>query len=100
MLEAQLNAKLLTREDRLTHEILLDMSALCTATRPPGSPTAGMRNMGCLNADRILSMERLNPVPAGKGGDIYLVQGQYIPLDQVGLRPLKPATVEKNSLDE
>jgi HK97 family phage portal protein len=89
MIEAQWNRKLLTRLDRLTHEIRIDMSALLrgnTAARMVR--WQGLRNMGAVNADEIRLGEGMNPLPAGKGGDLYLVQGQYIPLDQVGKQPL------------
>lgn len=93
MIEAQLNSKLLTAADRQTYEIGLDMSALMrgnTAART--AYYQAMRNMGCLSADRILAMEGLNPIGAEKGGDKYIVQSQYIPLDQVGKQPVsKPA---------
>lgn len=42
-----------------------------------------MRNMGALNADEIREMEDFNPIPDGSG-QIYVMQGQYLPLSQIG----------------
>ena len=89
--EAQMNSKLLTREDRRTHEIVIDMSALMRGNS--AARTAyyqGMRNMGCLSADDIRAAEGLNPIGKAAGGQLYIVQGQYLPLGQIGKQPAAP----------
>jgi len=92
MIEAQMNSKLLTREQRRTHEIGLDMSVLLRAdTTARMAKVQTLRNAGAINADEIRVSEGLNPIGPDKGGDKYLVQGQYIPLDQVGKMPARPA---------
>jgi HK97 family phage portal protein len=88
MIDDELSRKLLTKEERKTHRIMTDLTALLrgnTAVRTTYYQT--MRNMGAMSADDIRVAEGLNPLPAGKGGDLYLVQAQYQPLDQVGKAP-------------
>lgn len=101
MIEAQLNTKLLSREDRKTHFIELDHSALIR-----GDIAAQMlrittlRNTGAWSADDIRRDQRFNPLGPKIGGDKYVVQGQYVPLDQVGKMPSstpKPGEIEKKS---
>jgi HK97 family phage portal protein len=42
-----------------------------------------MRNTGAMSADDIRAAEGLNPIGTEKGGDAYVIQGQYVPLDQI-----------------
>ncbi len=92
MIEGQGNMKLLTREERKTHEIGVDMSILLR-----GNVQARMlriqtlRNTGAICTDEIRISEGFNPIGPAKGGDKFLVQAQYIPLDQVGKSPAVPA---------
>lgn len=46
--------------------------------------------MGAMSADDIRLAEGLNPLAKGKGGDLYVVQGQYVPLGKVGETPAFP----------
>lgn len=88
MLEAQLNHKLLTAEEQQTHFIGVDMTALLRGNsdaRMKGYQL--MRNMGAISADEIRTAEGMNPIGPDEGGDLYLVQGQYVPLDKVGEQP-------------
>lgn len=85
MFEFQLNTKLLSREDRKTHVIAVDMSGLLrgnVAAQMQRIQT--MRNTGAWSADDIRIDQGLNPIGKAKGGDKYLVQAQYVPLDQAG----------------
>jgi HK97 family phage portal protein len=85
MIEYQLNLKLLSAWDRRKYEIALDMTALMrgdTAART--AHYVAMRNMGCMSANDILKNEGRNPLPKDAGGDLYIVQGQYVPLNMVG----------------
>jgi HK97 family phage portal protein len=91
MIEAQLNSKLLTKLDRRQYEIGLDMSSMMRGNT--GARTTwlqAMRNMGAIDTDEIRASEGLNPVGEEKGGKLLLVQGQYVPLDQVGRTPPVP----------
>ena len=86
--ESQLNFKLLTPADRLTHTIGFDLEALLRAnTAARMAKWQTLRNAGAVNADEIRLAEGMNPIGSEKGGDLYLVQGQYIPLNQVGKQP-------------
>lgn len=91
MIEAQMNWKLLTREDRKTHVILHDFSALMRGNQAARAAYyQTMRNMGCMSADDIRAKEGMNPLGPGKGGDLYLVQSQYTRLERAG-QPIEPA---------
>lgn len=103
MLEDEMNRKLLTREERRTHRIFLDMEALLRGnTEARMNKYQTLRNVGAISADEIRVREGLKPIGPEKGGDLLIVQGQYLPLDQVGKQPLvkpgKPAP-ESNGLD-
>jgi hypothetical protein len=58
-----------------------------------------LRNTGAWSADDIRIDQGFNPLGKKIGGDKYVVQGQYVPLDQVGKipssTPPKPGSVEK-----
>jgi HK97 family phage portal protein len=87
--EHELNRKMLTRDDRKKWVIAHDFSRLLQ-----GNSVAriayyqGMRNMGCFSADDILAAEGRNPIGSKKGGDKYLVQMQYQPLERAGEPPI------------
>lgn len=88
MMEYELNIKLLTPKDRKRYSISFDMSALMrgdSAGRATYYQT--MRNLGAISADEIRDMEGLNPIGPARGGDLYIVQGQYLPLDQISKIP-------------
>lgn len=85
MLEAQLNHKLLRSDERRTHCIAFDLTALMRGNTDARTKYyQGMRNMGCFSADDILLAEGRNPIGPEKGGDLYLVQAQYRPLGLLG----------------
>lgn len=91
MVDDELSRKLLTAEERKLYTIMTDLRALLrgnTAVRT--AYYTAMRNMGAMSGDDIRRAESLNPLPAGSGGDLYLVQSQYTPLDQVGKSPPPP----------
>jgi HK97 family phage portal protein len=91
MVEFQLNSKLLTREQRRTHRISLDMSALLRGNIQAQMLRAQtLRNTGAWSADDIRRDQHMNPLGPKIGGDKYLVQSQYVPLDQVGKIPAAP----------
>jgi HK97 family phage portal protein len=96
MQEMAMNRKLLTREQRQKYEIVIDMNSLLR-----GNVTARMlkaqtmRNTGAWSADDIRLSEGQNRLAKGTGGDLYLVQSQYVPLDLVGKMPTQPAPAGK-----
>jgi HK97 family phage portal protein len=97
--EHELNRKCLTRRDRKKWVILHDMQMFLrgnTAARMAKYQT--MRNLGCYSADDILRREGENPIGAEKGGDQYLIQSQYIPLNQVGKKAPDGAESARNGV--
>jgi HK97 family phage portal protein len=90
MNEFQMNSKLLTREQRATHRIECDMSALLRGNIQAQMLRATtLRNTGAWSADDIRRDQGLNPLGPKRGGDVYVIQGQYVPLDQIGKQPAK-----------
>lgn len=90
MMEQELTEKLLFEEEQQTHEIVVDMSALMRGNAAARiAYYQGLRNMGAISADEIRLREGLNPIGDEEGGNLYLVQGQYVPLIQAGKNPLK-----------
>jgi HK97 family phage portal protein len=99
MIEMEMNRKLLTREQRQTHQIILDTTALLRGNVAAQMLRAQtLRNTGAWSADDIRIDQGFNPLGPKIGGDKYVVQGQYVPLDQVGKipssTPPKPGSVE------
>lgn len=86
--ESEFNRKLLTRADRKRYVIRYDFEGTLRGdTQARMHRYQTLRNAGALSADEIRIREGLLPIGPEKGGDLYLVQGQYLPLDQVGKRP-------------
>jgi len=52
------------------------------------------RQNGWLSVDEIRAMENTNPLPEGKGGDIYTMQSSFVPLDMLG-KNVKPPSQEQ-----
>lgn len=91
MLESQYNWKLLTASDRQRYVIRHDFSALLRGnTAARAAYYQIMRNTGAFSANDIRRAEGRNPLPPDAGGDTYIVQGQYVPLDQLGKKPEAP----------
>lgn len=98
MIEFQMNVKLLTREQRQTHFIALDLSALLRGNIQAQMLRAQtLRNTGAWSADDIRRDQGLNPLGSKIGGDKYLVQSQYVPLDMVGKMPAGPVAPIKSA---
>jgi hypothetical protein len=96
MIEAEMNSKLLTREQRQTHTIGIDMSMYLRGNiQAQMLRVQTLRNTGAWSANDIRVNQGMNPIPDGDG---YFVQAQYIPLDQVGKQPAaapKPGAPEQ-----
>jgi HK97 family phage portal protein len=52
---------------------------------------------GWMSRDEVRQRENDNPMGEAKGGSIYTVQSQNIPLDQVGKTPVEPAPAGGNA---
>jgi hypothetical protein len=53
----------------------------------------GIHEMGAYNVDEIRGFEGESPIGKTKGGDKYVMQGQYVPLEKLGEIPPKPDPV-------
>lgn len=85
MRERVLNRRLLTRDDRKKWTILFDITAFLRGNATArASVYQTLRNLGAINADEIRIREGMNPIGPAKGGDKYLVQAQYTPLEKAG----------------
>lgn len=49
----------------------------------------GMRELGALNADEIRELEGMEPLGRARGGQMYVMQGQYRPLELI-MEPPEP----------
>jgi len=88
MIESQCNVKLLTREQRRTHFIAMDMTRYLRGNiQAQMLRIQTLRNVGAFSADDVRVDQGLNPLPSGVGGDKYVVQSQYTTLDQIGKVP-------------
>lgn len=101
MEEAELNAKLFSEADRESGLFVkTDMTAMSRGNM--GARVAfyqGLRNMGAITSNEIRTREGFNPIGKADGGDLVIVQGQYVPLSQVGKAPpAAPPQVEPRSI--
>ena len=78
--EQEISRSLLSESERLLYFARFNVDGLLRgdfATRTQGYATA--RQNGWLSVNDIRALEDLNPIPAEKGGDDYLVNGNMIP---------------------
>ncbi len=88
-IEAEFDNKLLFQSERdrgiFWHHNFAHLRRANTATRTAYYQV--MRNTGAMSGDDIRVSEGMNPIGPKKGGDLYIVQGQYVPLDRIGKEP-------------
>lgn len=60
----------------------------------------GMRQNGAMNVDEIRALEDMNPLGKGKGGDLYVMQSQFVPLERLGEEPPAPVAPARDDDDE
>jgi HK97 family phage portal protein len=89
--ETEINLKLFTAAERAAGlHVRCNLRQLLRGNMAArGTYYQVLRNLGCLSADDIRGEEGLNPIGPAAGGDNYVIQGQYIPLADVG--KAKPA---------
>lgn len=95
-IEQEVNLKLVTpAEYRQGFYAEHNVNALLKAdiTKRFTSYEVALRN-GWMSRDEVRARENLNPIGAAKGGDLYTVQSQNIPLDQAGQVPAIPPPVK------
>jgi HK97 family phage portal protein len=102
-IEAELNLKLFTEEDRNQGLFLAhDMGALLRGNMAARAAFYQvLRNLGAITSDEIRSAEGMNPAGPENGGDLLLVQSQYTRLSEAGKIPPKaidgPAPAKRSS---
>jgi len=104
-LEQESDAKLISQRNRSFFYTKMTLNGLLRGdSAARGAWYQTMRNMGAISADEIRSLEDMNPIGPAKGGDKYIVQGQYVPLEDVGQEPepapVLPETEEKQNGEE
>jgi HK97 family phage portal protein len=90
-IEAEYNDKLLFDDEKDRFTFRHDMSALLRGNMSGRATFYQMlKSVGAINADTIAAREGL-PIPGPEnGGDLYLVQSQYIPAQNAGKQPARP----------
>lgn len=92
--EAELDEKLLLSDERkrglFWHHNFARLNRANTAARTAYYQV--MRNTGAMSADDIRVAEGMNPIGPERGGDIHAIQGQYVPLEQLGSAPAPTPT--------
>jgi HK97 family phage portal protein len=84
-LEDEADYKLFGAQNRNGYFTKMNLTALLRGdAKSRGEHYQMLRNSGAINADEIRMLEDMNPIGPSKGGDLYVMQGQYVRLDQVG----------------
>ncbi len=92
MIESQANLKLLSRDERRVLRIRLQMSDLLRGNvKDRGTYFNVMRNVGAFSTNDILIAEGRNPIPEREGGNLRLVQKQYVSLAGIYQNLINPA---------
>jgi hypothetical protein len=84
-IEQELNRKLFTEaERRQGYFVCHDTSVLLRAdSKTRGDMYRTLRELGAITPNEIREREGLNPIASEDGGDLFLVQGQYVPLESL-----------------
>lgn len=86
MRESQYNWKLLSKEERRRYVIRHDMSSLMMGNSVARAQYYQiMRNLGVMSADDICRREGMLPIGKDNGGNLYVIQSQYVQLIHAGL---------------
>lgn len=83
--EQSIQRTLLTPEEKKTYFVKFNVEGLLRGdyqSRMSGYATA--RQNGWMSANDIRELENLDRIPAEDGGDLYLVNGNMLPLDKAG----------------
>jgi hypothetical protein len=83
--EQNLQKALLTEEEKKTYFFIFNVEGLLRGdyqSRMQGYATA--RQNGWMSANDIRELENLDKIPVEEGGDMYLVNGNMMPLEMAG----------------
>ena len=100
--EQALYRTLLTEEEKKTFFFKFNVEGLLRGdyqSRMQGYATA--RQNGWMSANDIRELEDLDRIPAELGGDLYLINGNMLPLESAGaFANISPTTTEKEETNE
>ncbi len=99
--EQSLYRSLLTPEEKKRHFFKFNLEGLLRgdyASRMSGYATA--RQNGWMSANDIRELENLDRIPAELGGDLYLINGNMLPLGDAGAYADKETNKEGKETDE
>ena len=98
--EQSIRRVLLTEEEKKTYFVKFNVEGLLRgdyASRMSGYATA--RQNGWMSANDIRELENMDRIPAEQGGDLYLINGNMLPLGNAGAFA-NINTTEKEEEDE
>ena len=96
--EQSIQRSLLTPEEKSTYFVKFNLEGLLRGdyqSRMNGYATA--RQNGWMSANDIRELENLDRIPAEEGGDLYLINGNMLPLKDAGAFADKTTTGEEDS---
>ena len=99
--EQSLYRSLLTPEEKKKHFFKFNLEGLLRgdyASRMSGYATA--RQNGWMSANDIRELENLDRIPSELGGDMYLINGNMLPLGDAGAYANKETNKEEKETDE
>ena len=99
--EQNLQKALLTEEEKKTYFFIFNVEGLLRGdyqSRMQGYATA--RQNGWMSANDIRELENLDKIPAEEGGDMYLVNGNMMPLEMAGAAYAAKKGKEENLSEE
>ena len=99
--EQSIQRTLLTEAEKAQYFVKFNLEGLLRGdyqSRMNGYATA--RQNGWMSANDIRELENLDRIPAEEGGDLYLINGNMLPLHQAGAFADKTTTGEEDSDEE
>ena len=96
--EQSIQRTLLTQEEKSAYFVKFNLEGLLRGdyqSRMNGYATA--RQNGWMSANDIRELENLDRIPAEEGGDLYLINGNMLPLKQAGAFADTTTTGEEDS---
>ena len=99
--EQSITRALLTQTEKARYFVKFNLEGLLRGdyeSRMNGYATA--RQNGWMSANDIRELENLDRIPAEEGGDLYLINGNMLPLHQAGAFADKTTTGEEEDSDE
>ena len=99
--EQSLSRALFTEDEKHTYFFKFNVEGLLRGdyqSRMNGYATA--RQNGWMSANDIRELEDLDRIPAEEGGDLYLVNGNMLPLEKAGAAYANKETVTEENSDE